>query len=175
MSKIEKTQIIDFLSELINIESSRIKATIDNGNQFATNVKCNVKIGIYQGILSFLNKNKSYIGKEVFHITSMNSKLSFRVSTIEDYREKSREDSSFAIFNKLSDESFILTEEKFFQIQNDYLEFRVNRLLNDLCYQMPMNSTNPMTNLINDSFAREAKSECLSNIANVLGKNISFD
>ncbi len=97
-----------------------------------------------EGRLNFIQDQRAHIGLRVFRIK--NNK--FSVLTREEYNQRMTDDSVFAMQNPIDDDSFLYTKEDYNNFCELYLQFQIDRLINDLVKNSHYsNSTHALSNL----------------------------
>jgi hypothetical protein len=127
--------ITKILQDRIDVLKIFIKPTTSNKSQFESNVRNEFMVEYLEGRLNFIQKQKSYIGQNVFKY-----KKGFSVVKPEDYLKD--------ILNPIEDESFLYTQVDYNNFCELYLQFQIKRLVTDLITNKHYNnSTNPFANL----------------------------
>jgi len=90
--------------------------------------KLSKKIGFLEGMLSFMDKQYSFIDKTVFRFKKNNF-----LTSIEEYNIRCKADSAFEFLNPINEKFFIATHRDYIDVENDYIIFRIEKLIDSLC------------------------------------------
>lgn len=133
--------ITKIIQDRINVLDAFIKPTIDNKNQFETNLRNSYTNCLLTEKLDFILKNKNYIGMEVFKF-----KKNIAVTTMEDYNSNS--DKIYVLLNPIEENGFVYSQEDYELFVSKYIAYQIESLTNDLIKNKHYSySTNPLYNL----------------------------
>lgn len=132
--------ITKILQDRIDILNNCIKPTIDNRNQYESNVRSKWTSEFLSERLEFITKHKNYIGLEVFWFLQ-----NFSVTTKADYLSETED---IRYLNPITETGFIYKLEDYNSFLNKYINIQIKSLTRDLIKNNHYrNSTNPLSNL----------------------------
>lgn len=117
----------DLIREKFNTVSKAIPVSPLNDYEIEREYKRAFKQGFLEGMLSFLEKQHTFIGQEVFKL-----KKSFSYTDEEEYLFRAKQDTAFTWLNPREENPVIFTEVLYTEVEHNYIEFRKERLIENL-------------------------------------------